>query len=120
MSAEEFMERTSDAEVRILASLVFSRDGKGDPSVRKAEMIRDLKALMGTEIVHFFYWKSDGTLRGAYGTRDPDLIREKEAEGSGSRHDRPLKTFAYYDIGRSDWRAFRPESIVGIDRKYTI
>ena len=26
--------------------------------------------------------------------------------------DRPLRTFAYFDMVRDDWRAFRPESIV--------
>ena len=120
MSPAEFMEVTSDAEVRILASLVFSRDGKSDSAVRKAEMIRDLKALMGSDIVHFFYWKTDGTLRGAYGTRDPDLIRERMGDREDRQRGRPLRTFAYYDIGRNDWRAFRPESIVGIDKKYTV
>lgn len=120
MSAEDFIRMTADPEVLTLAGLVFSREGRGDGSVRKAEMIRDLKALMGGDVVHFFYRKNDGTERSAYGTRDPELIRRHCGEPSGKGGDRPLVTFTYFDIGRDDWRSFRPESIIGIDVGYTI
>lgn len=120
MNADEFLERTTDPEVRILSSLIFSRSGRGGESVKKAEMLIRLKGLMAADIVHFVYLKSDGTLRSAYGTRDPALIRERAGESGREGKDRPLRTFTYYDIVRDGWRAFRPESIVRIDDGYTL
>ncbi len=121
MSAEEFLERTEDSEIRILSSLVFSRAGRSPESVRKAESLADLKRMMASEIVHFTYVKNDGTLRRAYGTRDPAVIRPHCGEPARrGEADRPLRTFAYFDMVRDDWRAFRPESIVEIDSNYQI
>jgi hypothetical protein len=120
MTADEFLERTADQEVRTLASLVFSRTGRGDGAVRKAGLLLDLKKAMQADVVHFRYVKADGSMRSAYGTRDADLIREHRGDPSGKGGDRPLMTFVYFDLVRDDWRAFRPESIVGIDGGYTI
>ena len=120
MTADEFLERTADQEVRTLASLVFSRTGMGDGAVRKAGLLLDLKKAMQADVVHFRYVKADGAMRSAYGTRDADLIREHRGDPSGKGGDRPLRTFVYFDLVRDDWRAFRPESIVAIDGGYTI
>lgn len=120
MRPEEFLEKTPDAEIRTLASLVFSREGMNDDALRRALMLSDLKAKMQDEIVHFYFWKGDGSLRSAYGTRDADLIRQHVGEGKGEAADRPLRTFTYFDIVRGDWRSFRPESIERIDPGYAI
>ena len=120
MTAEEFLEATADQEVRILASLVFSRTGRGAAAVRKAELLLELKKAMRGDVVHFRYVKADGSMRSAYGTRDADLIRAHCGDPSGRGGDRPLRTFVYFDLVRDDWRAFRPESIVAIDGGYTI
>ena len=107
MSAEEFMERTSDAEVRILASLVFSRDGKGDPSVRRAEMIRDLKALMGTEEKRR---DAPGSLRDAGSGPDP---------GEGGRRERLSPRPAAEDIRILRHRPQRLEGVPPrVDRRH--
>ncbi|MBQ2531079.1 MAG: DUF2693 domain-containing protein, partial [Bacteroidales bacterium] len=70
MNAEQFLDKTTDPEIKILASMVFSREGDNNESVKRVQMLQDLKQRMETDIVHFFYRKGDGSLRSAYGTRD--------------------------------------------------
>ena len=120
MNAEEFLEKTSDPEIRVLASLVFSRKGMNDDDLKMARMLQELKDLMGKEIVHFYYRKGDGTLRSAYGTRDVDLIRQRLGDNKKEAKDRSIRTFTYFDIGRGDWRSFRPEAIDRLDLEYAI
>ena len=121
MNAEQFLDKTTDPEIKILASMVFSREGANNESVKRAQMLQDLKQRMETDIVHFFYRKGNGSLRSAYGTRDRNLIREhmgetkKEADKA-----KPIRTFTYFDIGRCDWRSFRPESIDRLDLEYAL
>jgi hypothetical protein len=33
---------------------------------------------------------------------------------------KPIRTFTYFDIGRCDWRSFRPESIDRLDLEYAL
>jgi hypothetical protein len=40
---------------------------------------------------------------------------KKEADKS-----KPIRTFTYFDIGRCDWRSFRPESIDRLDLEYAL
>ena len=40
MNAEKFLERTTDPEIRILASLVFSREGDNDTALKRAQMLQ--------------------------------------------------------------------------------
>ena len=120
MTAEEFLERTTDPEIRVLASMVFSREGMTDESIRRVTMLQDLKLRFEKEIVHFYYRKGDGSLRSAYGTRDSDLIRQHVGEGKSETKGRQIRTFTYFDVGRGDWRSFRPETIDRIDQEYAI
>ena len=119
MNAEKFLERTTDPEIRILASLVFSREGD-DKIFDRIEDV-DLKKKMETEIVHFFYRKGDGSLRSAYGTRDHAFIKEHLGDPQkDSEKAKPIRTFTYFDIGREGWRSFRPESIDRLDLEYAL
>ena len=121
MNAEKFLERTTDPEIRILASLVFSREGDNDIALKRAQMLQDLKKRMETEIVHFFYRKGDGSLRSAYGTRDHAFIKEHLGDPQkASETAKPIRTFTYFDIGREGWRSFRPESIDRLDLEYAL
>ena len=121
MNAEKFLERTTDPEIRILASLVFSREGDNGIALKRAQMLQDLKKRMETEIVHFFYRKGDGSLRSAYGTRDHAFIKEHLGDPQkDSEKAKPIRTFTYFDIGREGWRSFRPESIDRLDLEYAL
>ena len=103
MNAEKFLERTTDPEIRILASLVFSREGDNDTALKRAQMLQDLKKRMETEIVHFFYRKGDGSLRSAYGTRDHAFIKEHLETPRRTRRKR--NPYGHSPISTSDGKA---------------
>ena len=85
-------------------------------------LIEELKKRMKDEVAHFSFRKKDGTIRQAYGTRVSEVIvryegamlpPQKQRQNSGS-------TFPYFDIERQAWRCFKVESLMDIDRGYTI
>lgn len=86
-------------------------------------LIFELKKRMKEEVTHFSFRKKDGSIRQAYGTRASEVIvrhegavlppEEKRPNGSGG-------TFPYFDIERQAWRSFKLESLLDIDRGYTI
>ena len=85
-------------------------------------LIDELKKRMKDEVAHFTFRKKDGTVRQAYGTRVSEVIvryegallpPEKQRQCTGS-------TFPYFDIEKQAWRSFRVESLMDIDRGYTI
>lgn len=85
-------------------------------------LIDELKKRMKDEVTHFIFKKKDGTVRQAYGTRVSEVIvryegamlpPEKQRQCTGS-------TFPYFDIEKQAWRSFRVESLMDIDRGYTI
>ena len=82
-------------------------------------MIEELKKRMKDDVVHFSFKKKDGTVRQAYGTRANDvLIQRDSVPDGGNGHARG--TFPYFDIERQAWRCFKVETLMDIDRGYTI
>lgn len=82
-------------------------------------MIEELKKRMKDDVVHFSFKKKDGTVRQAYGTRANDvLIQRDSVPDGGNGHARG--TFPYFDIERQAWRCFKVETLMEIDRGYTI
>ena len=101
MNAEQFLDKTTDPEIKILASMVFSREGDNNESVKRAQMLQDLKQRMETDIVHFFYRKTATSSANIWGrpTRrplrpnryGPSLISTSVGV-TGARSDRSLLT----------------------------
>ena len=82
-------------------------------------MIEELKKRMKDDVVHFSFKKKDGTVRQAYGTKANDvLIQRDSVPDGGNGHARG--TFPYFDIERQAWRCFKVETLMDIDRGYTI
>ena len=66
-------------------------------------------------VVRFTYYKKDGSLREAVGTRNPEVAREKHGEEIPAPKGTYTNENAYYDIGKHAWRSFIPENVVSID-----
>ena len=83
--------------------------------------LAELKKMLAEEVVHFVFEKTDGTIRDAYGTRAVDVIRRYD---TGSVNQKPQRafngTFPYFDIEKGEWRCFKVDKFVMIDRDYTL
>lgn len=86
-------------------------------------LIFELKKRMKEEVTHFSFRKKDGSIRQAYGTRASEVIVRHEGAvlpPEEKRLNRSGGTFPYFDIERQAWRSFKLESLLDIDRGYTI
>lgn len=86
-------------------------------------LLDELKKRMKEEVTHFVFRKKDGSVRQAYGTRASEVIVRHEGTvlPPDDRKPRPNSgTFPYFDIERQSWRCFKIDSLMDIDRGYTI
>ena len=95
-----------------------------DGSAKKLyEEIEEMKNQMINGYCHFLFKKVNGEVRDAYGTRATDII-----EANSSPKDCKTKkrntgfngTFAYFDMIKNDWRCFRIDTLIEIDRDFVI
>lgn len=84
--------------------------------------IEEMKNQMVAGICHFTFVKVNGERRDAYGTRSRDIIdRHSDRAAASSRKSGAFNgTFSYFDLVRRDWRCFRVDTLVGIDRDYVL
>lgn len=96
----------------------------GQGSVQALAIMADLaelKKMLTEEVVHFIFEKTDGTTRDAYGTRAVDVIRRYDTGSTTQRPQRAFNgTFPYFDIEKGEWRCFRVDRFVRIDKDYTL
>ena len=83
--------------------------------------IAELKKMLTEEVVHFVFEKTDGTTRDAYGTRAIDVIRKYDTGSTTQKPQRAFNgTFPYFDIEKGEWRCFRVDKFVKIDKDYVL
>ncbi|MBR2064475.1 MAG: DUF2693 domain-containing protein [Bacteroidales bacterium] len=83
--------------------------------------IAELKKMLAEEVVHFVFEKTDGTTRDAYGTRAIDVIRKYDTGSTTQKPQRAFNgTFPYFDIEKGEWRCFRVDRFVKIDKDYVL
>ena len=69
-----------------------------------------LKAALKVKIVEFYFKKTDGTLRQAFGTLKENLIGE--VKGTGRKLNDNLQV--YFDTEKEEWRCFKKCNLVKI------
>ena len=74
--------------------------------------LNELKARMREGVVKFAYLKKDKSVRVAYGTLMPQLMRDKVL-GTGLCGD-ARKVCTYFDVERGEFRCFQLQSLVKI------
>ena len=83
--------------------------------------LAELKKMLTEEVVHFVFEKIDGTRRDAYGTRAIDVIRRYDTSSTAQKPQRAFNgTFPYFDIEKGEWRCFKVDKFVMIDKDYTL
>ena len=113
---------SGDNELMKIDLYLDARFGQG--SVQALTIMHDLaelKKMLTEEIVHFVFEKTDGTRRDAYGTRAVDVIRRYDTTTANQRPQRAFSgTFPYFDIEKGEWRCFKVDRFVMIDKDYTL
>ena len=113
---------SGDNELMKIDLYLDARFGQG--SVQALTIMHDLaelKKMLTEEIVHFVFEKTDGTRRDAYGTRAVDVIRRYDTVTANQRPQRAFSgTFPYFDIEKQEWRCFKVDRFVMIDKDYTL
>ena len=113
---------SGDNELMKIDLYLDARFGQG--SVQALTIMHDLaelKKMLTEEIVHFVFEKTDGTRRDAYGTRAVDVIRRYDTATTNQRPQRAFSgTFPYFDIEKQEWRCFKVDRFVMIDKDYTL
>ena len=111
-----------DNELMSIDIYLDARFGQG--SVQALTIMHDLaelKKMLTDEIVHFVFEKTDGTRRDAYGTRAVDVIRRYDTTTANQKPQRAFNgTFPYFDIEKQEWRCFKVDKFVKIDKDYTL
>ena len=81
-----------------------------------------MKNLMIDGMCHFVFTKVNGEHRDAYGTRASDIIERHENKEKAPSKRKPAfnGTFSYFDLERRDWRCFRVDTLVELDRDYVV
>ena len=113
---------SGDNEMMRIEIYLDANLGSGTPASKTMlEQLIELKKMLADEVVHFVFEKTDGTRRDAYGTRAVDVIRKYENVTAAQKPQRAFNgTFPYFDIEKGEWRCFRVDRFVMIDRDYTI
>ena len=71
-----------------------------------------IKEVLASGDVYFTYRKKDGTEREAYGTRNPETIKDYNATPSGTGTEK-IGVITYYDLDSNGWRCFKIENFIG-------
>lgn len=81
--------------------------------ISKALLIEQLKEkLKSGKIVKFAYHKSSGEIRIAFGTTNPEFVKDKVCGWGESRES--YATTAYFDLDKCNWRSFRWENLIHV------
>lgn len=111
-----------DNEMMKIEVYLDARFGAGTAvTVVLMDKLVELKQMLAEEVVHFVFEKTDGTTRDAYGTRAIDVIRRYDTAPAAQKPQRAFNgTFPYFDIEKGEWRCFRVDKFVKIDKDYVL
>ena len=92
---------------------------------RQGYMIADLLEALKNGIVSFEYRKSDGSIRSALGTTNPNfdpelaaynkMMEERKGGEEGLAHSKPLLVINYWDCEANGWRSFKAHRLISFN-----
>ena len=92
---------------------------------RQGYMIADLLEALKNGIVSFEYRKSDGSIRSALGTTNPNfdpelaaynkMMEEREDDDLRMPHPKPLLVINYWDCEANGWRSFKAHRLISFN-----
>ena len=103
-----------------VAGWIRSRTMDGSLAVDQIRRFNDVYGLLHKGVAHFWFRKTDGSLRSAYGTLDMDIIGRHNGVPEGEeRNGRAFNgTVSYFDLEKDAWRCFKADSVQEVDHEY--
>lgn len=109
MAKKEFL--SMSREVMILAWQFVKKNGYSMSEAMKCAWTNiNVRAMMKTKIVKFYFQKVDGSIREDFGTLADNIV--PATSGSDRKRNDTVQT--YYDTERQDWRCFKKANLVRI------
>ena len=72
-------------------------------------------------VVTFSFWKKDGSIREAKGTKHPLLIpTDKHPKGTRDPSSFQFSTFTFFDLDKGEWRSFSITHFIGFVTIYQL
>lgn len=97
-------------EVMLLAWQFVKKNGYTMSEAMKCAWANiKLRALLGKKVVEFYFKKTDGTLRQAFGT----LMSDRVPETKGT-HRTAESCQVYFDTEKEEWRCFKKCNLIKI------
>ena len=97
-------------DVMLLAWTFVKRNGYSMSEALKCAWANiKLRALLGKKVVEFYFKKTDGTLRQAFGTLMSDRVPETKGERKTANNCQ-----VYFDTEREAWRSFKKCNLIKI------
>ena len=97
-------------DVMLLAWTFVKRNGYSMSDALKCAWANiKLRALLGKKVVEFYFKKTDGTLRQAFGTLMSDRVPETKGERKAAD-----SCQVYFDTEKEAWRSFKKCNLVKI------
>lgn len=94
------------------AAVIASRTGSKEMGIVKSLLIDTLKAKLQAGTAHFWYMKSNGEIREAWGTTNHPLMQNKII-GTGYSGEQ-VNTVKYWDIEKGAFRSLRYENLLAV------
>ena len=106
------MKRNVLHEIMSNAWRIFRVTGESfSECLRRAWQVYRLAKAMKSQIVQFFYQKTNGEIRQAFGTMKDEVIHDK-VKGTGRRKNEDL--FTYWDTEKESFRSFKKFNLIKI------
>ena len=97
-------------DVMLLAWMFVKRNGYSMSDALKCAWANiKLRALLGKKVVEFYFKKTDGTLRQAFGTLMSDRVPETKGERKTAD-----SCQVYFDTEKEAWRSFKKCNLIKI------
>lgn len=97
-------------DVMLLAWTFVKRNGYSMSDALKCAWANiKLRALLGKKVVEFYFKKTDGTLRQAFGTLMSDRVPETKGERKAADNCQ-----VYFDTEKEAWRSFKKCNLIKI------
>lgn len=105
-----------------VSNWIRSRTTDRNLAMNQIFRFNDLYDLLREGVTHFWFRKSDGSLRSAYGTLDMEIIERHGGVPEGDeRKERHFSgAVSYYDLEKDAWRSFKADSVQEVDFSYGV
>ncbi len=91
------------------ANIIAKQVGQNGMALYLLALGNELRRRMQDSVVLFFFHKKDGSIRRAFGTTMPALVKAHTKNGGSSN-----KVITYWDVEKAGWRSCQIHSLIKV------